>query len=106
MKKVRVNGGEMVTCYLRYVIDPYKVAEFEKYDRMWMPLVKKFGGAHHGYWLPYEGADNIALALFSFPSLSAYEAYRMKVSQDEECQKAFRYKEETRCVRWTRKGRR
>jgi hypothetical protein len=29
----------MVTCYLRYVIDPYKVGDFEKYARMWIPLV-------------------------------------------------------------------
>ena len=46
----------MVTCYLRYVIDPYKTAEFEKYARMWIPSVTKFGGTHHGYFLPHEGA--------------------------------------------------
>jgi hypothetical protein len=55
----------MITCYLRYVIDPYKVSEFEQYAKMWIPLVNKFEGIHHGYWLPYEGADNIAIALFS-----------------------------------------
>jgi hypothetical protein len=27
----------MITCYLRYVIDPYKLPEFEKYSRMIMP---------------------------------------------------------------------
>ena len=88
----------MVTCYLRYVIDPYKFAEFEEYGRMWIPLVNKLGGVHHGYFLPYEGANNIAIALFSFPSLAAYEEYRVKIAQDPECQKAFRYAEETRCV--------
>ncbi len=88
----------MITCYLRYVIDPYKVSEFEQYAKMWIPLVNKFGGTHHGYWLPYEGADNIAVALFSFPSLTAYEAYREKIPQDEDCRKAFRFKEETRCI--------
>ncbi len=39
----------MVTCYLRYVIDPYKTAEFEKHARMWIPLVAKFEGVHHGF---------------------------------------------------------
>ncbi|CZF86459.1 hypothetical protein GMA8713_04493 [Grimontia marina] len=34
----------MVTCYLKYVIDPRKVAEFEQYAKMWIPLVNKFGG--------------------------------------------------------------
>ena len=32
----------MITCYLRYVIDPYKVSEFEQYAKMWIPLVNKF----------------------------------------------------------------
>ncbi len=57
----------MVTCYLRYVIDPSKVSEFEEYAKMWIPLVGKLGGQHHGYFLPSEGANNVALALFSFP---------------------------------------
>ena len=88
----------MVTCYLKYVIDPYKLAEFEKYSKMWIPLVNKLGGTHHGYFLPHEGASNIAVALFSFPSLAAYEKYREKISQDLECQKAFEYAEKTRCI--------
>jgi hypothetical protein len=92
------SGVAMVTCYLRYVIDPYKLSEFEKYGKMWIPLVNKLGGVHHGYFLPHEGANNIAVALFTFPSLSAYEEYRLKMVQDPECQKAFRYAEETRCI--------
>lgn len=88
----------MITCYLRYVIDPYKIEEFEHYARMWIPLVNGLGGTHHGYFLPHEGANNIALALFSFPSLAAYEEYRLKMVQDKECQKAFQYANETRCI--------
>ena len=88
----------MVTCYLRYVIDPYKLAEFEKYGKMWIPLVNKLGGTHHGYFLPHEGANNIAIALFSFPSLAAYEEYRAKMADDPECQEAFKYAEENRCI--------
>ncbi len=88
----------MVTCYLRYVIDPYKLDEFEHYAKLWIPLVDRFGGQHHGYFLPSEGANNIALALFSFPSLAAYEQYRKDSMADEECQQAFAYAEETRCI--------
>ena len=88
----------MVTCYLRYVIDPYKLSEFENYARMWIPLVNRLGGIHHGYFLPHEGANNIALALFSFTTLAAYEDYRLKMWQDPECQAAFKYAEETRCI--------
>lgn len=88
----------MVTCYLRYVIDPYKLSEFEQYGKMWIPLVNKLGGIHHGYFLPHEGSNTIAVALFSFPSLAVYEEYREKMFQDPECQEAFKYAEKTRCI--------
>lgn len=87
----------MVTCYLRYVIDPNLLGEFEAYAKMWIPLVQRFGGQHHGYFLPSEGASNIALALFSFPSLAAYEKYRADSLQDPDCQAAFAFAASTRC---------
>lgn len=88
----------MVTCFLNYVIDPYKVKEFEHYAKLWIPLVNKFGGEHNGYFLPSEGASNIALALFTFPSLSEYENYRNLSLNDPECLAAFEYAETTRCI--------
>lgn len=88
----------MITCYLRYIVDPYKLNEFEHYAKLWIPLVEKFGGTHHGYFLPSEGANDVALALFSFPSLADYEQYRHDSFADAECQAAFRYAEETRCI--------
>jgi hypothetical protein len=88
----------MITCSLRYVIDPYKVEDFEQYAKLWIPLVNRLGGTHHGYFLPHEGANDIALALFSFPSLAEYEAYRKAMMTDPECQAAFAYAEETRCI--------
>ena len=88
----------MVTCYLRYLIDPFKLKEFEHYGKLWIPLVEKFGGKHHGYFLPSEGANNIALAMFTFPSLAAYEEYRALSAADAACQAAFQYAEDTRCI--------
>ncbi|MCC5900527.1 MAG: NIPSNAP family protein [Halomonas sp.] len=88
----------MVTCYLRYIIDPYKLKEFECYGKLWIPLVEKFGGKHHGYFLPSEGASNVALAMFTFPSLAEYEQYREKSLQDAACIAAFKYAEETKCI--------
>lgn len=88
----------MVTCYLRYVIDPSKLKEFEQYGKLWIRLVEKFGGKHHGYFLPSEGANNIALALFTFPSLAEYEQYRTRSFDDAECLAAFRLAEETKCI--------
>lgn len=59
----------MVTCYLRYIIDPHKLEAFEAYGKLWIRLVEKFGGKHHGYFMPSEGVSNVALAMFSFPRL-------------------------------------
>lgn len=88
----------MVTVFLRYVLDPHKLAEFEHYGRLWIPLVERFGGRHHGYFMPSEGANNIALALFTFPSLARYEQYRIDSLKDADCQAAFAYADETRCI--------
>lgn len=87
----------MITCHLRYVLDPERLAEFETYARMWIPLVAKFGGQHHGYLLPSEGASNIALASFSFESFAAYEQYRIAAAKDAECQAAMEYYRQTKC---------
>ena len=88
----------MVTIYLRYVLDATKLKEFEHYGKLWIPLVEKFGGEHHGYFMPGEGANNIALALFSFDSLTAYDTYRQRSFKDAECQAAFKYADDTRCI--------
>jgi len=88
----------MITCYLNYTIDPKKINEFETYAKLWIPLVEKFGGTHHGYFLPSEGTNNVALALFSFESLAKYEQYRTDSFNDEECIKAFKYAEDTDCI--------
>lgn len=88
----------MITCYLKYVLDPYKLQEFEHYAKLWIPLVERFGGQHHGYFLPSEGANNIALAMFSFSSLAEYERYREQSMNDVECIAAFKFAEQTRCI--------
>jgi len=88
----------VITCYLKYVVDPYKLKEFEHYAKLWIPLINKFGGETHGYFLPSEGANNIALALFTFPSFAEYEQYRKESLSDPECIAAFKYAEESRCI--------
>jgi len=88
----------VVTVYLRYVLNTAKLKEFEHYGKLWIPLVEKFGGTHHGYFMPGEGASNIALALFTFDSLASYESYRQRSFEDADCLAAFRYAEETGCI--------
>ena len=78
----------MITCHVRYLIDPYQLPAFEEYARLWIPLVQRLGGQHHGYFLPAEGANNVAYCLFGFPGLAEYEQYRKLAETDPECMAA------------------
>src|SRR5882757_10816687 len=80
-----------VTCCIRYVLDPYKRDAFEAYARNWRKIIPACGGDLIGYFLPHEGTDNIALALISFASLAAYEAYRARLKADEQGGANFRF---------------
>jgi NIPSNAP len=88
----------MVTCHIRYVIDPYQLEAFERFARRWITLVNRSGGTHHGYFLPAEGASDEAFALFTFPSLADYERYRARFDSDPDFLEANRIRDETRCV--------
>ncbi len=89
----------MISVHIRYEIEPKRVTDFEEYGRRWIALINRFGGTHHGYFLPSEGDSDIAYALFSFPSLAAYETYRIASSTDPECQEAFELARRTGCIR-------
>ncbi|MEP3295881.1 MAG: NIPSNAP family protein [Pseudoruegeria sp.] len=89
----------MITCHITYQIDPAKLPEFEAYAKAWIPLVERFGGTHHGYFLPHEGPNDLAFAAFSFSSLAAYEAYRQDSMNDAECQAAYYFAVKTNCIK-------
>ena len=88
----------MITCVVHYVIDPDEIEAFERFGARWMELVEREGGTHHGYFLPSEGASDAALALFSFPSLAAYEEYRALFGVDPDFIAADRIRDESGCV--------
>jgi hypothetical protein len=88
----------MISCVVDYVIDPAKIEAFERFGRRWIELVERHGGEHHGYFLPSEGASDRALALFSFPSLAAYEQYRSHFGRDPDFIEADRIRDESGCV--------
>jgi hypothetical protein len=88
----------MITCVVDYVIDPSKTSEFEAFAKRWMELVNRHGGTHHGYFLPSEGSSDRALALFSFPTLAAYEQYRSLFGHDPDFIAADRMRDESGCV--------
>ncbi len=89
----------MISCTVRYEIDPGQLEAFEAYAKAWIHLVTKLGGTHHGYHLPHEGPNDIAYCHFSFPSLADYEAYRAKMWEDADCQRAYAHAQRTKCIR-------
>jgi hypothetical protein len=89
----------VITCHIRYEIDPDQIDAFERFARRWIELVNRAGGTHHGYFLPAEGASDVAYALFSFESLAAYERYREGFGRDPDFIAADRIREESGCVR-------
>ena len=88
----------MITCVVRYTIDPAGIEAFEEFGRRWIELVEREGGEHHGYYLPSEGASDEALALFSFPSFAEYERFRSLFGVDEAFRAADRIRDESGCV--------
>ena len=87
-----------VTCCIRYVLDPYKRGEFEAYAREWLTIIPACGGELLGYFMPHEGTDNLALALITFDSLAAYEAYRARLRADEAGAANFRFAQAERFI--------
>jgi hypothetical protein len=110
-------AGEQVlfTCVIRYRVEPGKLAEFREYAHAWIGLIRKYGGTHHGYFVPGTANDNlpdpafsfpglgtsgpmdVAFALFSFPTVEAYDQYRVAVAEDDACKAATLRFNETRC---------
>jgi hypothetical protein len=88
----------MITCIIDYVIDANQVDTFETFARRWIDLVNRYGGRHHGYFLPAEGSSDRALALFSFPSLAEYEKYRSHFGVNREFIEADRIRDASGCV--------
>jgi hypothetical protein len=87
-----------ITCCIRYVLDPFQLDAFEQYARRWAEIIPRCGGDLLGYFMPHEGTNNIALAMISFESLAAYEAYRARLKSDSEGAANFRFAREKRFI--------
>jgi NIPSNAP protein len=101
-----------VTCQIRYTLDLNQLSAFETYARTWTVLVERYGGIHHGYFIPrvtpegvwmsfpelgYDGPADVAVAIFTFPDEESYRRYRETVAADPECQSAAALVRETGC---------
>ncbi len=101
-----------VTCQIRYTLDLSQLDAFESYACTWISLIERYGGTHHGYFIPrsnpdqvgasfpglgYDGPTNIAVAMFTFADEDSYRLYRNRVATDPECLSAAALVRETGC---------
>ncbi len=105
----------LVTCYVRYVLKLDEIGAFKEYAQLWIRLINRLGGTHHGYFLPAddekaknhgrfsfpglgsEGPPDVAVAVFSFPDWETYEFYRREAEKHHECKAATKIVEDTKC---------
>ena len=77
------GGGAMtITCFIRYQIDPFQRDAFKKYAENWGRIIPRCGGHLIGYFLPYEGTNDVGWGLIAFDSLASYESYRTRLKAD------------------------
>ncbi|SFN53312.1 NIPSNAP protein [Roseovarius lutimaris] len=72
----------MLTCVIRYQIDPTKKDQFARYARNWGQAIPRCGADLIGYFAPHEGSSTLAYGIYNIPSLAAYEAYRQRLAAD------------------------
>ena len=81
----------MLTCIIRYHIDPTKRAQFEEYARNWGQAIPRCGADLIGYFAPHEGSSTLAYGIYNIPSLASYEAYRARLAADPLGQENYRF---------------
>jgi hypothetical protein len=78
-----------ITCVIRYQIDPFQREGFKQYAENWGHIIPRCGGHLVGYFLPYEGTNDVAWGLIAFDSLASYETYRARLRSDPEARDNF-----------------
>jgi hypothetical protein len=73
-----------ITCFIRYQIDPFQRDAFKQYAENWGRIIPRCGGYLVGYFLPYEGTNDVAWGLIAFDSLASYERYKAHLKSDPE----------------------
>jgi hypothetical protein len=81
----------MITCFIRYEIDPFGKTDFETYARNWGAIIPRCGADLIGYYAPHEGSATTAYAAYNVESLADYEAYRARLAVDAAARENFEF---------------
>jgi len=72
----------MITCFIRYDIEPTGRDAFTRYARAWGEAIPRCGADLIGYFAPHEGSATTAYGVYTIESLAEYEAYRARLAAD------------------------
>ena len=89
----------MITCFIRYEIDPFKAPAFEEYARNWGQAIPRCGADLVGYFAPHEGSSTTAYGVYNIASLAAYEVYRARLKDDRLGRENYEFAKRERFIR-------
>jgi len=72
----------MITCFIRYHIDPTKRDHFLQYAKNWGEVIPRCGADLIGYFAPHEGSTTLAYGVYNIENLAAYEEYKARLASD------------------------
>lgn len=89
----------MITCFIRYEIEPFGVEAFERYGRVWNEAIPRCGAELVGYFAPHEGSATTAYGVYNIADLAAYEAYRARLREDAAGRENYAFAKRERFIR-------
>lgn len=89
----------MLTCIIRYEIEPFQRAEFEAYAEIWAQAIPAAGANLIGYFSPREGTATTAYGIYEIADLAAYEVYRARLAASAEGAQNYAFASQNRFIR-------
>jgi hypothetical protein len=89
----------MITCFIRYDIEPWGRDAFVDYARAWGQAIPDCGADLIGYFAPHEGSATTAYGVYNVESLADYEAYRARLKDHPIGRENFAFAQGERFIR-------
>ena len=87
----QIYEDPMLTCIIKYHIDPTKRDLFTQYAQNWGQAIPRCGAELIGYFAPHEGSSTLAYGIYNVDNLADYEAYRERLASDPIGQENYRF---------------
>ncbi|MEP0154648.1 NIPSNAP family protein [Pseudophaeobacter sp.] len=88
----------MLTCIIRYQIDPTKTEAFRQYARNWGEAIPRNGADLIGYFALHEGSATQAYGIYNIADLASYERYRARLAVDPLGQENYAFAQRERFI--------